>query len=144
MTRSLRSTVLIMIGAAVLAFQACLPQPSESMWVRKAVTNDGLLTVWWRVVGERDELPESDPFDIEVRVDDASGGPADVALEMDAEMPHHGHGMNVRPVVERIGPGRFLVKGVLLHMSGRWEMAFDLGDPDGVRWRRAQCTVEAP
>jgi hypothetical protein len=114
------------------------------MWVRKAVTEDGSLTVWWRVAGERDELPGSDPFDLEVLVQSAEGKPAHVLLELDAEMPHHGHGMNVRPVVERTGPGRFIVKGVLLHMSGRWELAFDLGDPDGIQWRRAQCTVEAP
>lgn len=130
--------------ACLMTLTACLPQPSDSTWVRKAVSEDGLLTVWWRVAGEHDELPPSDPFDIDVRVDDASGHPADVALEFDAEMPHHGHGMNVKPVIERVGPGRFLVRGVLLHMGGRWEVAFDLGDPDGVQWRRAQCTVEAP
>lgn len=139
-SRLLAATVIVLVGM----IPACLPQPSDVMWVRKAVTEDGSLTVWWRLAGERDELPDSDPFDLEVRVDDANGAPADVSLELDAEMPHHGHGMNVRPVVERTGPGRFIVRGVLLHMSGRWELAFDLGDPDGVQWRRAQCTVEAP
>ncbi|MEY4535012.1 MAG: hypothetical protein RLZZ246_1330 [Planctomycetota bacterium] len=121
-----------------------LPQHSDRVWQRKAVTEDGQRVVWWRVAGERDELPESDPFDLEVRIEDASGQPVDAALEFDAEMPHHGHGMNVRPTIERTGPGRHLVRGVLLHMGGRWEIAFDLGDPDGVAWRRAQCTVEAP
>jgi hypothetical protein len=121
-----------------------LPQHSDRVWQRKATTEDGSLTVWWRVAGDRDELPQSDPFDLEVRIDDPSGAPADVTLELDAEMPHHGHGMNVRPTIERTGPGRFIVRGVLLHMSGRWELAFDLGDPDGIQWRRAQCTVEAP
>jgi hypothetical protein len=121
-----------------------LPQHSDRMWQRKAVPEDGQCIVWWRVAGERDELPASDPFDIEVRIEDPSGQPVDAALEFDAEMPHHGHGMNVQPTIERTGPGRHLVRGVLLHMSGRWELAFDLGDPDGVQWRRAQCTVEAP
>jgi hypothetical protein len=143
MARRMSSMLLALIALVGIA-PGCLPQPSESMWQRKAVTDDGAFTVWWRVAGERDVLPDSDPFDLEVRVDDVNGAPTDVRLELDAEMPHHGHGMNVRPVVERVGPGRFIVKGVLLHMSGRWELAFDLGDPDGVQWRRAQCTVEAP
>lgn len=123
---------------------AAVAPSTHGQWTRTAVTRDGTRRVWWRIVGEQDALPDSDPFDIDVVVEDAEGHPVDAILEVDAEMPHHGHGMNVRPTVERTGEGQFRVRGLLLHMPGRWEVAFDLGEPDGVVWRRAQESVEAP
>jgi hypothetical protein len=51
----------------------------------------------------------------------------DVALAADAEMPHHGHGMNLVPVVKPApGRGRFIAEGMLLHMPGRWIVAIDV------------------
>ena len=41
-------------------------------------------------------------------------------------MPGHGHGMNTRARVEPLGDGRFVVRGLLLHMSGQWELEFDV------------------
>lgn len=47
-------------------------------------------------------------------------------VRLDARMPAHGHGMNYRPSVTRIGPQRVRFEGLLLHMPGRWELAFDI------------------
>ena len=41
-------------------------------------------------------------------------------------MPGHGHGMNTRARIEPLEGGRFIVRGLLLHMSGEWEFTFDV------------------
>lgn len=48
------------------------------------------------------------------------------SLNVDAAMPEHRHGMNTQPRVTQAGPGKYEVKGMLLHMSGRWELYFDV------------------
>jgi hypothetical protein len=47
-------------------------------------------------------------------------------LKVDASMPAHKHGMNYLPSVTFEGGGRFAASGLLLHMPGRWEFAFDV------------------
>jgi hypothetical protein len=47
-------------------------------------------------------------------------------LDLQTEMPGHGHGMSTRARIEPLGDGRFVVRGLLLHMAGQWELAFDV------------------
>jgi hypothetical protein len=47
-------------------------------------------------------------------------------LKIDAIMPDHGHGMNYRPEIIRVDPGRYEVHGLLLHMPGKWQFDVDL------------------
>jgi hypothetical protein len=56
----------------------------------------------------------------------ASG--SDVAgLRVNAQMPEHRHGMNYRPRVSRpAGAGYYRAEGLLFHMPGRWQLAFDV------------------
>ena len=87
-------------------------------------------------------IPRAEPFALEVKVNDAGGKPVDgLVLQVDCTMPHHGHGMNVRPVVRGTGPGAWVAEPLLLHMPGRWELSLDFTGPDG-RVRRAQCRLE--
>lgn len=80
-------------------------------------------------------------MNVELFEDDACTKPAnDGTLSVDAAMPHHGHGMNVRPKVEALGGGRFRVTGLLFHMPGRWELMFDR-TRNGLL-ERAQTTVQ--
>jgi hypothetical protein len=44
----------------------------------------------------------------------------------EARMPAHAHGMNTLPRREDVGPGRFVFRGMLFHMAGEWELAFDV------------------
>jgi len=53
------------------------------------------------------------------------------SVRVDASMPEHRHGMNYRPVVTAKGDGRYRAEGLMFHMSGRWEMTFDLATADG-------------
>jgi hypothetical protein len=66
---------------------------------------------------------------------------ADSAL-IDSWMPHHRHGMNVAPRIAELGPGRWRAEGMLMHMSGLWEIDVDL-IREG-RIERAQWMVELP
>ncbi|MAD19301.1 MAG: hypothetical protein CMJ52_03655 [Planctomycetaceae bacterium] len=100
------------------------------------VSGDGRWRIAWRPVGG--SLPVSEPCAIELRITDASGRPVgdDVEVVFDAEMPHHGHGMNVEPRVTR-GEGGWSVEGILLHMPGRWEASVDLvadGEIERAQW----------
>jgi hypothetical protein len=44
----------------------------------------------------------------------------------EARMAAHAHGMNTLPRREDLGPGRFVFRGMLFHMAGEWELAFDV------------------
>jgi hypothetical protein len=57
----------------------------------------------------------------------ARDGSAVKTARVDATMPEHGHGMNYRPTVQPRGNGRFRADGLLLHMPGRWQLAFAVG-----------------
>ncbi|MDG2021923.1 MAG: hypothetical protein P8J59_08235 [Phycisphaerales bacterium] len=106
---------------------------------RESLSGDGNWLVAWRPTVAT--LPVSEPFSVEVRVADANGARPDddVQIFLDAEMPHHGHGMNVIPrVTER--EESWLVEGILMHMPGRWELSVDVIGEDETE--RAQWTVQ--
>jgi hypothetical protein len=70
-------------------------------------------------------------FVVEFAVCPRDGAPAPDTVRVDASMPEHRHGMNYRPVVEAKGNGRYAAEGLMFHMSGRWEMTFDLATSAG-------------
>jgi hypothetical protein len=51
-------------------------------------------------------------------------------VAVDATMPEHGHGMNYAVRLQALDGGRWRADGLLWHMSGRWELRFDV-DVDG-------------
>ncbi len=62
------------------------------------------------------------PFALDISVCPASAE----LTRVDASMPDHRHGMNYRPSLKSLGPGRWRAEGLLWHMSGRWELRLDL------------------
>jgi len=60
----------------------------------------------------------------------------------DAIMPAHRHGMNYRPSIVRHGNGRWRAEGYLFHMSGDWELLFDVRSGD--RSERLRAKVQVP
>lgn len=105
----------------------------EQPWTTGA-TADGTWTITWRSRGG--PIQTAEPFVLEVKI---AGGERGVDLEVDAQMPHHGHGMNFVPEVTG-GDGEWVATGLLFHMPGRWELAIDVVH-NGVT-ERAQWTVE--
>ncbi len=72
----------------------------------------------------------------------ARNGGAIESAQVDARMPEHGHGMNYRAVVAAQGKQRFRATGLLLHMPGRWELAFAVGDGTNAETLRAPLVVD--
>lgn len=70
-------------------------------------------------------------FSLAVAVCAKAGVPAPGALRVSATMPEHGHGMNYRVSVKPLGSGRFQADGLMFHMPGRWQLAFDVDGAGG-------------
>ena len=100
-------------------------------------TADGNFRIRWRPMV--DPIPVADVFAVEVEVEGVERTLDGITLLVDAEMPHHGHGMNLVPELDG-GPEAWTARGMLFHMPGRWEFSVDVLF-DG-RMERAQWTVE--
>jgi len=78
-------------------------------------------------------IPSDDYFSVTLSALASDGTTAltDAAVELDAEMTTHGHGMNVTPEVTDNGDGTFTATPFLFHMSGHWTIRFAI-TADGV------------
>ncbi len=105
--------------------------------MREATSADGTYIVRWEPVGGA--IPDAEPFSIRMNVRRCDGASLaeDARVAVDAEMPHHGHGMNLVPSVQRAEGSsataratatEFLGEGLLFHMSGRWVLAIDVSE----------------
>jgi hypothetical protein len=95
----------------------------------RALSSDGRTEVVWRPEGG--ELPCNQHFDLEL-VLLRDGAPVEAAeLFVRANMPEHGHGMNVEPRAFRRADGAYRVRGLLLHMDGYWELEVHVIELDG-------------
>jgi hypothetical protein len=115
-------------------------EPVAPVEWREATSADGRYFVRWRPLAE--PIPMADPFDVEVEIwtDETMSESGDYdSILVDAGMPHHGHGMNVRPEQERRADGSWVARGMLMHMPGRWQVYVDVFD-DG-RLERAQWSM---
>ena len=77
-----------------------------------------------RVYYTMDAPPISAPFTILLEI----CGTAPDAIEFDAMMPAHQHGMNYRPEVIDLGNGLHEVQNVVFHMPGLWKMQVSLNE----------------
>lgn len=114
---------------------AAVPENASSV-----SSNAGTYVV--RFAPEAARMPNNAPFELELWIADGAhpDAPArEISLAVDAAMPEHGHGMVRAPVVERLGDGHFVARGVLLHMTGRWELYFDV--TRGAVTERAQISA---
>lgn len=124
MTGALRSSTAacaaaVVLGVALTRAWAC-PNPEEGF--RRLASPQAEIAYRW----EPGEIKVGRFFAAEV-VACRGPGHGDVRdIALDATMPAHGHGMNYRPTVTRIGPDRFRVTGLMLHMPGTWRLTFDL------------------
>jgi len=111
----------------------------------EAKSADGTYVVRWEPVGGT--IPDAEPFEIRFalrRADGAAIG-ADARFLVDAEMPQHGHGMNLIAGTQRVaglveGETQVLASNILLHMPGRWVLAMDIGE--GGIFERVQWFID--
>jgi predicted TIM-barrel fold metal-dependent hydrolase len=66
------------------------------------------------------------PFSVSTSICPKQAGAGVQSLAVDATMPEHQHGMNYAPRVVRSGEHRYDAEGLLFHMPGRWQLAFDV------------------
>ena len=71
-------------------------------------------------------IPMARHFALEVQLCDAGGTSGAQLRKADASMPAHRHGINYRPTITPLGKGRFRVDGMMFHMAGQWELAFEV------------------
>lgn len=91
-----------------------------------ATSRAGRYDVSWRPVGG--PIPLNEPFelDVEVRNKGEQELIRNANLSVIAEMPAHGHGMLREPRASLGEDGRYRVKGMLMHMTGRWVLSIDV------------------
>lgn len=107
----------------------------------ETASNDSTYVVAYRPLPG--EIPLNEEFELELWVLDAvTRTPVDPAVELtlDGRMPDHGHGLRQDARVERSGPGTWRVQGLLLHMTGSWELHVDVRE--GPLTERAQFAIE--
>ena len=90
----------------------------------------GELQLVWKAEPER--LLVGRPFALTLQL----CPPAARLLRVDATMPEHRHGMNYRPSVADLGASRWRAEGLLWHMAGHWELAFEVEHGGQASWLR--------
>ena len=113
-------TSLALLLAALGSAAACEPPPLD-----KATRIEGTRhVVLFRSAPA--VTPLNAPFALELAMC-AKDGSAVATPRVDASMPAHRHGMNYRPTLTSPSAGRFRAEGLLFHMPGRWQFAFEVG-----------------
>jgi hypothetical protein len=130
MTRHLAPLLVLTALASAATARADAACPSQAEGFQRLAVADAEIAYRW----EPAQLKVGQFFDAEV-VDCATrdGRPVD-RITIDATMPAHGHGMSYRPTSERMAAGRYLFKGLMLHMPGTWRFVFGLiGGDSGIQ-----------
>jgi hypothetical protein len=118
-------------AAEVPQADAASPRPDYQV----AASPSGKFTAAWRPAG--DAVPVNELFEIELELFEGSGPEvrpgaatarplAGAKVQASAWMPEHMHGMNRRPETTESAPGHYLVRGMMLHMEGFWQLFFDV------------------
>jgi hypothetical protein len=111
----MKALVLLLLLGAGTAAADCEPAPPGAQVIKQ-----GTLQATW--TPEPAPIVVAKPFALLITL-----CPADAELKrVDATMPEHRHGMNYRPGIEPLGPGRWRAQGLLWHMGGRWELRLDV------------------
>lgn len=124
----LRGLATLALGLPVAASHAACPPGADDGAV---ISKDGLVLAYrpLAIAGEdknAGRIPMAKHFVLELQLCDTSGVSAARLVKADATMPEHRHGMNYRPQIKPLGGGRFRVDGMMFHMAGHWELAFEV------------------
>ena len=71
-------------------------------------------------------VPVGRHFALDIEVCSPPPGSRPLLLRVDADMPAHKHGMNYRPSVTALEPGRYRAEGLMFHMPGTWRLQFEV------------------
>ncbi|MBI5791030.1 MAG: FixH family protein [Rhodocyclales bacterium] len=122
-----RALFLTALGAITgAANAACPPATTDGTTITR-----GEITLAWRPLQvdaflKSGRIPMARHFALEVQLCDKNGVSTAQLVKADASMPAHKHGMNYRPTIKPLGNGRFRVDGMMFHMAGQWQLAFEV------------------
>ena len=117
---------LLGTGSAV-ALAACPPNEADG-----SMLTSGKLQLAWRPLLQGETpvattaIPMARHFTLAVQLCEGSTASKGILKKVDATMPEHRHGMNYQPRISTLGDGRFRVEGLMFHMSGRWQLEFEV------------------
>lgn len=95
------------------------PLPTEF----SSSSRGGKYLVHWRPV--QGELPLNESFELELELLTGAEPHQPITgaqIFVDAAMPEHNHGMLREPIAREVSPGVYRVEGMLLHMTGYWQV----------------------
>ncbi len=123
---------LLLLCALAGGFIACKPSlvnheedvMVEEIPITTALTDQGNYRVTYEP--SPNPVPLNEHFEVTVEVLPVNGEKTPVQIEVHADMPAHGHGINTEPGIQETGDGTFEVKGILFHMKGDWELYVDI------------------
>ena len=105
-------------------------EPDDDAGFEFVTSPGGAFTAGWRAAGTAGNVvPVNELFAIEVRLFEGRGREKPLCgakIAASAWMPEHMHGMHRQPQAEETAPGRYLVRGMLLHMEGAWQLFLDV------------------
>ena len=108
------------VGAAALLLAGAAASACPATARDGDVLTAGGATLAWRA--QPRDITVGTPFALQLVL-----CPVDAQLvALDATMPEHRHGMNYKPSLQPLGGGRWRAEGLLWHMSGRWQLRFDV------------------
>ncbi|RMF18453.1 MAG: hypothetical protein D6761_02630 [Candidatus Dadabacteria bacterium] len=118
------STVLRSCAVSFLLIAASCTPDTPPPPAKEAHANG--LTISYRL--PTGTIPLNEPFPVIIAVESAAGPlPATAAVQVDARMPAHNHGMPVRPEVVPIEPGLWRADPMLFQMPGHWQLIVTVG-----------------
>lgn len=101
------------------------PCPTDRLGALSGKIAEGGTAIAYRT--EPAKIAVGKPFSIEVvACVDGEKRLAPSRIRVDAGMPVHGHGMNYTPSERKLGPGHSTFDGLVFHMPGTWQFAFDV------------------
>jgi cytochrome c peroxidase len=119
----------LLVVLVCLAFTGA-PRAGDGAGFEFATSPSGAFTAAWRPSGTAgDVVPVNELFAIEVLLFEGRGRDKPLRgakVQASAWMPEHMHGMHRQPESEETAPGRYLVRGMLLHMEGAWQLFLDV------------------
>jgi hypothetical protein len=138
-----RRFLLAGLALAAAAAAGCMgmshasPPPPGADYAAERMSEAGRFRASWRA--DATPVPVGRLHTWTLHVARADGTPVtDAAIQVDGDMPQHGHGLPTRPRVTRnLGGGDYLVEGMKFQMGGWWVMQFDVeaeGQRDKVRF----------
>ena len=98
------------------------PAPSDLDLSTTKLSDGGSFRVSYR--SDLDPVPVNKIHGWTLKVETADGRPVtDVVIDIDGDMPEHGHGLPTQPeVTQDIGDGTYIVEGMKFSMPGWWEI----------------------